>query len=100
MAMRGAQQLLGRRRECAALDEIVADVRTGHSRALVIRGAAGVGKSALLDHLAAGAEGCRGLRASGAESEMELAFAGLHQFCGPVLEHGDALPAPQREALA
>jgi DNA-binding CsgD family transcriptional regulator len=100
MAMRGAQQLLGRRRECAALDQILADVRTGQSRALVIRGDAGVGKSVLLDYVAEQANGCRIIRASGAESEMELAFAGLHQFCGPVLEHRDGLPAPQWDALA
>jgi hypothetical protein len=59
MAMRGAQRLFGRRRECAALDQILADVRTGHSRALVIRGDAGVGKSVLLDYLAEQANGCR-----------------------------------------
>ncbi|WP_028062250.1 helix-turn-helix transcriptional regulator [Solirubrobacter soli] len=97
--MRRAQRLLGRRRECAALDQVLADVRAGRSRALVIRGDAGVGKSVLLDHVAEHATGCRVIRAAGAESEMELAFAGLHQFCAPVLEHAAALPAPQRDAL-
>jgi DNA-binding CsgD family transcriptional regulator len=100
MATRGAQRLLGRRRECAALDQVLTDVRTGHSRALVIRGEAGVGKSVLLDYLAEQATGCRLIRAAGAESEMELAFAGLHQFCAPVLEHRERLPAPQSDALA
>src|ERR1700754_3640836 len=100
MAMRGAERLLGRHRECAALDEVLAGVRAGHSRALLIRGDAGVGKSDLLDHLAERATGCLVIRASGAESEMELAYAALHQFCGPVLEYRDRLPAPQRDALA
>ena len=100
MAIRGAQRLFGRRRECAALDELLTEVRTGRSRALVIRGDAGVGKSVLLDYLARQASGCRIIRVSGAESEMELAFAGLHQFCGPVLEHRDGLPAPQWDSLA
>jgi DNA-binding CsgD family transcriptional regulator len=100
MAKRGAQRLLGRRRECAALDQVLADVRTGNSRALVIRGDAGVGKSVLVDYAATRAKGCRVIRAAAAESEMELAFAGLHQFCAPVLEFGQGLPAPQWEALA
>src|SRR6186997_2087821 len=100
MAMRGAQRLLGRRRECAALDRVLADVRTGHSRALVIRGEAGVGKSVLLDYLAEQAKGCRVIRAAGTESEMELAFAGLHQLLAPVLDHRNGLPAPQWDALA
>jgi DNA-binding CsgD family transcriptional regulator len=100
MAMRGSQRLFGRRRECAELDQILADIRAGHSRALVLRGDAGVGKSVLLDHVAAQATGCRIIRASGAESEMELAFAGLHQFCAPVLEFREQLPEPQSDALA
>ena len=101
MAKRGgAQVLLGRRQECATLDRLLADVRAGHSRALVIRGDAGVGKSVLLEHVAAQATGCRVVRASGVESEMELAFAGLHQFCAPLLELRERLPAPQRDALA
>ncbi len=100
MATRGAHALLGRGQECATLDRLLAEVRAGQSRALVVRGDAGVGKSVLLDYLAGQAAGCRVLRASGAESEMELAFAGLHQFCGPLLEHRERLPAPQRDALA
>src|ERR1700685_763928 len=70
----------------------------GGSRVLVVRGEPGVGKSALLDYLAGRAAGCRVARASGVESEMELAFAGLHQLLTPVLDRAE-LPVPQREAL-
>src|SRR5205085_503430 len=80
-----ARRLLGRRSECAALDELVASVRTGPSRALVLRGEAGVGKSALLEYLAQHASGCAIARATGVESEMELAYAGLQQLCASFL---------------
>ena len=66
---------------------------------LVLRGEAGVGKSALLEYLASKASGCRIARAVGVESEMELAFAGVHQLCAPLLSHRERLPSPQREAL-
>ena len=92
-------QLLGRRRECAALDQLVASVREGLSRALVLRGDAGVGKSALLEYLVRRASGCGVTRAAGVESEMELAFAGLHQLCAPFVDRLDRLPGPQHEAL-
>src|SRR3954463_1235535 len=92
-------QLLGRRSECAALDELVASVRAGPSRALVLRGEAGVGKSALLEYLVRGAAGCSIARAAGVESEVELAFAGLQQLCAPFVDRLDRLPAPQRDAL-
>jgi AAA ATPase domain len=91
--------LLGRRSECAALDQLVASVRAGASRALVLRGEAGVGKSALLEHLAQRATGCAVTRAAGVESEMELAFAGLHQLCAPFVDRLERLPGPQRAAL-
>jgi DNA-binding CsgD family transcriptional regulator len=92
-------QLLGRSRECAALDELVASVRAGSSRALVLRGEAGVGKSALLAYLVQRASGGAVARAAGVESEMELAFAGLHQLCAPFVDRLDRLPGPQRDAL-
>jgi DNA-binding CsgD family transcriptional regulator len=92
-------QLLGRRGECAALDELVASVRAGPSRALVLRGEAGVGKSALLEYLARRATGCAVARAAGVESEVELAFAGLQQLCAPFVDRLDRLPEPQRDAL-
>ena len=82
------------------LDRFVTDVRAGSSGVLVVRGDAGVGKTALLASTVERADGCRVLRAGGVESELELAFAGLHQLCTPVLDHLDRLPGPQREALA
>src|SRR3954447_5413219 len=92
-------QLLGRRSECAALDELVVSVRAGPSRVLVLRGEAGVGKSALLEYLVRGAAGCAIARAAGVESEVELAFAGLQQLCAPFVDRLDRLPEPQRDAL-
>jgi len=91
--------LNGRRAECAVLDRLVDQVRAGQSQALVIRGEPGVGKSALLDYLAGQARGCRVVRVAGVQSEMELAFAGLHQLCAPMLDGLGGLPAPQRDAL-
>ena len=77
----------------------MADVRAGEGRALVVRGEPGVGKTVLLDYLARRASGCRVERAAGVQSEMELAFAALHQLCAPMLDHAESLPVPQREAL-
>src|SRR5215472_7179459 len=94
-----ARRLIGRHRECAALDQLVASVRAGASRALVLRGEAGAGKSALLEYLVAHAPGCRIARAAGVESEMELAYAGLQQLCAPFADRLARLPAPQRHAL-
>src|SRR4051812_25783773 len=94
-----APELRGRRTECARLDQVVAGVRSGDGQVLIVRGEAGIGKSALLEYLAGRAEGCRLARASGVESEMELPFAGLHQLCLPLLGLSDRLPGPQREAL-
>ena len=92
--------LLGRRGECEALDRLLARLRTGRSPVLVLRGEAGVGKTALLEYLLEQASGCRVVRAAGAESEMELAYAGLQQLCAPLLDRLEALPGPQREALS
>jgi hypothetical protein len=89
----------GRRSECARLDGLLADVRAGRSAALLMWGEAGAGKTALLDYAAESAADLRVLRAAGVESEMELAFAALHQMCGPVLDRLDRLPDPQRAAL-
>ena len=94
-----ARRLLGRHSECAGLDELVASLRAGRSRALVLRGEAGVGKSALLEYLAQHSPGCGVARAAGVESEMELAYAGLQQLCAPFLDRLERLPGPQRDAL-
>jgi DNA-binding CsgD family transcriptional regulator len=94
-----AAPLRGRASEVSALGRIVQAVRAGESRVLVIRGEPGVGKTALLDYLGGQGSGCRVVRALGVQSEMELAFAGLHQLCAPMLNRLDRLPVPQREAL-
>ena len=96
----GAAPLRNRISERAALERLVDAVRKGEGRALVVRGEAGVGKSALLEYLTQRAAGCRVTRATGAEYEMELAYAGLHQLCAPVLDHRERLPGPQRDALS
>src|SRR5689334_11130670 len=92
-------ELLDRQRERAALDGLLGDVRAGRGRALVVRGEAGVGKSALLEYMAGAASGMQVVRAAGVESEMELAFAGVHQLCAPLLAQLEGLPVPQRDAL-
>src|SRR5690348_2092458 len=92
-------ELLGRRAECEVLDRLLGAVRAGESRALVVRGEPGAGKTALLDYLAGRASGCRVATAAGVQSEMELAFAGLHQLCAPMLDRLERLPGPQRDAL-
>src|SRR5450432_3003185 len=94
-----ARRLLGRRSECAALDQLVASVRAGPSRALVLRGDAGVGRIAKLEYLAQHPSGCAIAWAAGVESEMELAYAGLQQLCAPFLDRLESLPGPQRDAL-
>jgi DNA-binding CsgD family transcriptional regulator len=92
--------LRGRRNECAALDRLLEAVLVGESRVLVLRGEPGIGKSELLEHVRERASGCRVVRAVGVESEMELAFAGLHQLCVPILGWIERIPAPQRDALS
>jgi len=93
--------LTDRRTERDALDRLVDSVRAGESGVLVVRGDPGVGKTMLLEHLAgrASGSGCRVARAAGVQSEMELAFAGLHQLCAPMLNRAEHLPEPQRDAL-
>jgi hypothetical protein len=73
--------LRGRRRECELLDAQLQRMATGQSSVLVVRGEAGIGKSALLEYLAEQASACRVVRAVCVQSEMELAYAGLHQLC-------------------
>src|SRR2546425_8057423 len=91
--------LWGRRQQCEALDGLLADVRAGRSRVLVIRGEPGIGKTALLGYAAETAPDFQVAQADGVESEMELPYAALHQLLGPMLDRLDRLPGPQREAL-
>src|SRR2546421_627243 len=94
-----AAELTGRRSERDLLDRLIEAVRAGESRALVVRGEPGVGKTALLDYIVEHASGCRVARAAGVQSEMELAFAGLHQLLAPMLDRLERLPVPQGDAL-
>jgi DNA-binding CsgD family transcriptional regulator len=92
--------LVGRREECDRLSGLLATARSGHSQVVVLRGEAGIGKTALLEFLRDRAAGCGIATAAGVESEMELVFAGLHQLCSPYLDRLDRLPGPQSDALA
>ncbi len=92
-------ELIDRFAERSMLASLLHDVRSGRSRVLVLHGDPGVGKSALMEYVARQAGGCRVVRAAGVESEMELAYAALHQLCVPLLDRLDNLPAPQRDAL-
>src|SRR4051794_22673772 len=96
---RGQTRLWGREREQALLHETLSSIRRSESRTLVLRGEAGIGKTALLEYLIASASDLTVARATGVESEMELAYASLHQLCAPMLDHLERLPAPQRDAL-
>ena len=91
--------LRGRGQQCGALDGLLVDVRAGRSRVLVVRGEPGIGKTALLDYAIQSASGFRVARAAGVESEMELAFAALHQLCAPMLDRLERLPGPQHDAV-
>ncbi|HWL96319.1 MAG TPA: AAA family ATPase [Nocardioidaceae bacterium] len=100
VAQRGRPaDLVGRGRELRALDDVLDAPRAGHSAVLLVRGESGSGKTALLDHLEAQASGFRVVRITGVQSEMELAFASLHQLCLPLLDFADQLPEPQKTAL-
>ena len=92
-------KLIDRQAERGVLEGLLEAIRAGESRALVVSGEAGVGKTALLEYLSQQASGCRLARAAGVQSEMELPFAGLHQLCAPMLDNLPHLPRPQREAL-
>ena len=94
-----APDLTGRSREREALDALVRALAAGESRALVLRGEAGIGKTALLEYLIAHASGLLIARATGVQAEMELAYAGLHQLCSPLFDRLDRIPVPQRDAL-
>src|SRR2546430_7794486 len=99
MGVERALRFRGRTSEREKLDALLEDVGRGRSGVLVIRAEAGAGKTALLRYAGAQAAGFRVGQIAGVESEMELPFAGLHQLCGPMLAHLDALPDPQQAAL-
>src|SRR6266478_4720416 len=96
---RRATALTGRRSERDVLDRLSEALGAGESRALVLRGEPGVGKTALLEYLVEQAPGFRVVRTAGVQSEMELAYAGLHQLLASMLDRLDGLPVPQSEAL-
>ena len=91
--------LRGRHQECEALDRLLEDVRAGQSRCWCCAARRASARPRCLEYLRGRASGCRLARAAGVESEMELAFAGLHQLCAPMLDHLERLPGPQRDAL-
>ncbi|MFL5884178.1 MAG: AAA family ATPase [Thermoleophilaceae bacterium] len=99
MAATLASGFLDRTSEREALDALLAHAREGQSAVLVVRGEAGIGKTALLRYVARRASGFRVVQVTGAEAEMELPFAGIHQLCAPLLDQLDALPQPQQDAL-
>jgi DNA-binding CsgD family transcriptional regulator len=94
-----APGFLDRTSEREVLDRLLADARGGQSAVLVIRGEAGIGKTALLRYAARQASGFRVAQVAGVEAEMELPFSGIHQLCAPVLDKLDALAQPQQNAL-
>lgn len=99
MSIEESRELRGRRDECEELDRLLASAASGTSEVLVLRGEAGVGKSALLGYLAQRADGFVITRATGVESEVDLSFAILQQLCTPFLDAAPHLPEPQRHAL-
>jgi DNA-binding CsgD family transcriptional regulator/tetratricopeptide (TPR) repeat protein len=95
----GPTTLYGRHREIRSLESLLGAVRGGRSAVLVLRGPAGIGKSALLEHAVERAADFQVTRTAGVQSEMELPLAGLQQLCAPMLDRLERLPPPQRDAL-
>jgi DNA-binding CsgD family transcriptional regulator len=91
---------MGREKECAVLDGLLVSAREGRSATLVIRGEAGIGKTALIDYAVGAAGDFLTVRLTGVESERELGFAALHRLLTPILHQFERLPAPQRDALS
>src|SRR5690606_38611093 len=99
MSTKSLPKLVGRVPERAVLDDLLVRLRSGDSAVRVLRGAAGEGKTALLDYVTAQASGITVTRAQGVEADMELPYASLHQLCAPFLSEIPALHGPQRDAL-
>src|ERR1700732_1537429 len=92
-------RLIGRSREVERLGSLLTGIRSGRSGVLVVRGEAGIGKTALLEHLIEQASGCIVARATGVQADMELPFAGLQQLFGSMRGSLERLPDPQRDAV-
>src|SRR5919197_4442191 len=90
---------LGRTSERQRLDGMLAQARDGQSAVLVIRGEAGIGKTALLRYAAREASGLRIAQVDGVQAEMELPYAGIQRLCGPIFDGLEALAEPQQNAL-
>ncbi|MEU1205864.1 LuxR family transcriptional regulator [Nocardia sp. NPDC005825] len=99
MSRDARHQLIGRYRELEVLDRLLAEVRGGRSRVLVLRGDAGVGKSALLDHLAEQATQGQTVRTAGVEAESDFAYSALQRLCAPLMSHLEKLPPVQQDSL-
>src|SRR6266853_341253 len=99
MAVQRPPAFLGRSGERDVLNRLLETARAGQSAVLLIRGEAGIGKTALVRYAARQAAGFRVAQIAGVEAEMELPFAGLHQLCAPMLAQLAALPEPQQRAL-
>src|SRR4051794_4894203 len=100
MTITRVRGLLGRTREREQIDRLLANVRSGQSGVLVVRGEAGIGKTALMRYAGRQASDFRIAQIAGVEAEMELPYAGVHQLCAPMLEQLASLPQPQRSALS
>src|ERR1700688_2251337 len=96
---RPRRQLRGRSREREQLGQLLTAIRSGRSGVMVVRGEAGIGKTALLEQLVEQASGCVVARATGVQADMELPFAGLQQLFGSMLGSLERLPGPQRDAV-
>src|SRR3954451_14139886 len=99
MAFQRPPPFLGRSGERDVLDRVLETARGGQSAVLLIRGEAGIGKTALVRYAARQAAGFRVAQIAGVEAETELPFAGLHRLCAPMLAKLDALPSPQQNSL-
>src|ERR1700709_2290641 len=101
MTMDEAQRgLRGRQSESAQLDSLLTRAAAGHSEVLVLRGEAGVGKTALLEYAVLHADGFTIVRATGVESEFELAYSVLQQVCAAFMDRIIHLPEPQQKAVS
>jgi DNA-binding CsgD family transcriptional regulator len=96
----GSLALVGRDRECARIDELLGSAAAGGSGSLIVRGEAGIGKTALLGYAARRADEMQLLTTAGVEAEADLAFAGLYGLLRPILDGLSELPELPAKALA